>query len=49
MSVVLVSDLYYLAGDVLTNLVLEPGRLSTDSLRLGPENLGVLVSVVPLT
>jgi hypothetical protein len=48
MSVVPICDLYYLAGNTLANLVLDSGRLSTDSLSLGSEDLGVLVSVVLL-
>ena len=46
--VILISNLYCLAGDALANLVLDPRGLSTDTLRLSPENLSVLISTVLL-
>lgn len=49
MHVVLISNTHYLACDALANLVLNPSRLSTDSLRLSSKDLGVLVSVVDRT
>jgi len=49
MGVVLISDRDDLAGDAPTDLMLDPGRLGTDTLRLGPENLSVLISTVLLT
>lgn len=48
MGVVSISDGDDLAGDALTDLVLDPGGLSADALSLSPENLGVLPSVVLL-
>ena len=42
MGVVSISDGDDLAGDALTDLVLDPGGLSADALSLSPENLGVL-------
>ena len=47
-GIALLSDSHYLTGDTLTNLMLDPGGLSADSLRLGSEGLGVLISVVLL-
>ena len=49
MSVILICDLHYLAGDALAYLVLDSSRLGADSLRLGSESLGVLVSIVLIT
>jgi hypothetical protein len=49
MSIIPVSHRDNLAGDAPTDLMLDPGRLGTDTLRLGPENLSVLISTVLLT
>jgi len=48
MGVVLISDRDDLAGDALADLTFDPGGLSTDTLRLSPENLSVMISTVLL-
>ena len=46
MSVVLVGNTYYLTRDALTDLVLNPGGFGTNSLRLSPESISMICSVV---